>query len=508
MSEPGDQPGDARRAVTYLVVAEADQYIAIMGVLDGSVNDLSTGEVATALARAGATLNEATTNDRLDQLRRWGAVTARSDTSSAQRYADLIARNWRWSATSTGRQVHRFYNAALASTRTMREIPIASLQQVVAALADLEALDLEQPGNHPAAAQATNRLFTAHDNLDSALVGAEDALTSLADRFDLDTTGAAELKGLLVEYATRISSELDSGSTLAHRTLSGLADRFDGLAAIAVASSDAQELISRGALQASRGGRAEDWAGLMAWCAPGTGRATAFGMRLVRALPAMHANLRRLHATTGQATIRSRMLSLAQAAADPQLGAQVFTAALGDHPWRKLHGETDDTDPGQTPSWRDGPQTTIPEMLRTTGRTGARGRIAAARDHTEAAREVALRRDQRAQDRARAVAEVLADATGTLTPVAASAALDVLMSAARNTPHPDRPDRRTATADGLTCTLFHCPGQTGRLRAPTWSVATPDRIPVFHAPRTIAHPPATTTAETGPAWVELATVGA
>ena len=51
-----------------------------------------------------------------------------------------------------------------------------------------------------------------HDALDGALVGAKDVLAGLADRFDLDRDRTAELKGLLVDYATHVAVELRRGS--------------------------------------------------------------------------------------------------------------------------------------------------------------------------------------------------------------------------------------------------------------------------------------------------------
>ncbi|TMS51154.1 hypothetical protein [Mycobacterium sp. DBP42] len=53
-----------------------------------------------------------------------------------------------------------------------------------------------------------NEVFIAQDNLDSSLVGAEDTLMGLADRFDLDDDRTPELKTLLVGYAaTRVAVE-------------------------------------------------------------------------------------------------------------------------------------------------------------------------------------------------------------------------------------------------------------------------------------------------------------
>jgi hypothetical protein len=209
----------------------------------------------------------------------------------------------------------------------------------------------------------------------------------------------------------------------------------------------------------------------------------------------MHANLRRLHSSSGTATSRARALQLAKAAADPTVGTAVLLAALGDHPWRKLYDDADDSDLPRNPSWRGGPPVSVPALLRATGRTGARGRPPASRDDAAAraavaaaraqraaehAAAVAAARAQRAAEHSAAVAEVLAAQPGEqLSFRAADVALASLMAAARAGAGGDR---RTATRDGLGCTLFHSGEGVGVLRAPTWRIWLPGRVAVFHRP--------------------------
>ena len=281
--------------------------------------------------------------------------------------------------------------------------------------------------------------------------------------------------------------ELRRGSARAARALEVLAGSFGALAAVTVADSSARELIARGALTASKGGRVEDWLGLAEWCDPERGRAQRFALRLVRALPGMHANLRRLHSSTGTATSRARALALARACATSDLAPALFLAALGDHPWRKLHGDADDDDLARVPSWRAGPAVEVPELLRQTGRTGARGRPAAPRDDTAARAEVEQRRQRRQEQHDAALREILAASPdAVLSESAARLAMDTLMAAARSGP---AGPRRTANLDGLACTLFRVQGSTGALRAPTWRVWLPGRVPVFHRPGAAAVTP-------------------
>lgn len=474
---------DSRRVMTYLVVRESDDYLAVMDVLEGSVTDLTPGEVTTTLRTLGKALDSKTVETRLDALRTWGAVSARTDTSRAERYADLLARNWRYTATPAGRQTQRFYRDVLAGTPTLREIPLSSLSRVVTALEALAADMADGLGtltNSPDTVERIGALFTSHDDLDGALVGAEDALAGLADRFDLDDDRTAELKSLLVDYATRVATELESGSARAARALTTLQPQFAVLAELAVASSQARSLIERGALTASRGGRLTDWKGLRTWFDSRHGRAARFSLRLVRSLPGMHANLRRLHTSTGTVSSRSRALLFARAAADPQLGAQIWQAALGDHPWRKLHGAAEDEDLARLPTWRSGPQVTVPELLRSTGRTGPRGKGGAARDDRQARADVAAARRARQERHNVALREVLTAVPGApLSEDAAQVALASLMAAVRAGA---TGAVRTASRDTLSCSLVHTGVGVGVLRAPSWQVQLPGRHPLFHLP--------------------------
>jgi hypothetical protein len=470
---------DGRRVMTYLVVRESDDYIAIMDVLESSVSDLTPDEVAAALRAAGRALDTKVVEQRLDALAAWLAVSPRTDASRIQRYVDLLARNWRYTATPAGRQVHRFYRAVLAGTPVLREIPLTSLGRIVAAL---DALAADAVGR--AALSDVQRidhigaLFTSHDDLDGALVGAEDALAGLADRFDLDDERMAELKGLLVGYATRVAAELDAGSARAARSLEVLRPVFADLAALAVTNSEARALIERGALTASRGGRVSDWEGLATWLDAGTGRAARFSLRLVRALPGMHANLRRLHTSSGTATSRTRALGLARASAHPELGTQIWQAALGDHPWRKLHNAADDADLARLPAWRSGPQVDVPDLLRSSGRTGPRGKGGAARDDSHARADVAAARQNRLEVHDTALREILAAAPGApLSEAAARIALNSLMASVRTGA---TGTRRTASRDGLAATLIFTGDGVGVLRAPTWRVLLPGRHILFH----------------------------
>jgi len=203
----------------------------------------------------------------------------------------------------------------------------------------------------------------------------------------------------------------------------------------------------------------------------------------VQALPGMHANLRRQHSAASVATNRSRSLALARASLNPEFGAAITVAALGDHPWRKLHGAADDEQTTGSVPWRLGPKVEVPELLRLIGRGGPRGKFPAVPD-TERERELAEhKRRHRESIRSSAVKEILeqdAQLSGgsySLSEHAAREAMSVLMMAIRG-----RATRGVHhyVRNELACTVAQVQGSTGRISAPTWRILLPGRVIVFH----------------------------
>ena len=99
---------DSRLALAYLLSRASDDYIAVMDVLEASVTDMTPAEVVVALAASGHPMGETAVVQRLDRLRIWTVVSARTDHGRILRYSDIAARNWRYTPTPLGRQVQRF----------------------------------------------------------------------------------------------------------------------------------------------------------------------------------------------------------------------------------------------------------------------------------------------------------------------------------------------------------------------------------------------------------------
>lgn len=490
-----------QRAFSYLLAPQSRDYIAIMDFLEAAVNDVTAVDVSQGLRQLGIDTSVADVEQRLMQLREWHVVLGRADSSGLRVASDLLKRNWRYAATRLGRQIQRFYRGPLTADPVAREVALPSLQRIISALRSLASRFVDSPAaaattsaddDATSAGSLVTQLFVDHDALDQSLIGAEESLTGLADRFDLDLEATLELKSMLVGYATHLANELDRGAALVREYLDLLEPIFPVLARTTVEASSARKLIERGALQASRGGNLKDWEALAGWFHSSSGRTARFSLSMVRALPGMHANLRRQHSAASVATNRSRSLALARASLNPEFGAAITVAALGDHPWRKLHGVADDEQTTGSVPWRLGPKVEVPELLRLIGRGGPRGKFPSVPD-TARWRELAEhKRRHREARRSSGIKEILGHdpqsfgGSYELSEHAAREAMSVLMVAVRG-----RPTRGVhhAARDGLACTVVQVPGRTGRISAPTWRVLMPDRVIIFHgATQSVALP--------------------
>lgn len=478
-------PDDASVVFSYFLAPESADYKAIMSVLDASASAMTPSEVCYALRESGKSIPENTVEARLEQLRNWGAASGRSDHTHARRVQDLIARSFRYSATWHGRRVQRFYESVFVGSKLMREIPLLSLNTVVTSLDALV-----RPGSSTAPEWVNariNEIFTAHDDLDASMVGAEDALMNLAERFDLDNENTGELKQLLVNYATRVAKELDRAADRSARALKQLQPRFSYLAELAVSESSAADLIGRDILSASKGGAVKDWEDLAQWFDPARGRAARFNSRVLGAISTFHTNVRRLHTSGDTGTARSRALLLARACLDEQFGSQLFIAALGDHSWRKLHTEAEEPDSGRIPPWRGGPQVVVPNQLRTLGKAGVRGRAPAPIDDSEDRKQLEKQRLYLQMMYRQHLREIFAAEPGALlSDGAARVAYRMVCIAMRR---PAVSGVRNAEREGLECSLFWTGTATGVIRSPNWSILVPGREIVLHAKGTPATRP-------------------
>ena len=93
---------DERGALAYLVLGEVSDYIAIMDVLESSVNDLSPAQIVAAITNAGHVLDLDVIERRLDQLREWGNVHATTNESKVLRVSDILARQLALQRNSSG----------------------------------------------------------------------------------------------------------------------------------------------------------------------------------------------------------------------------------------------------------------------------------------------------------------------------------------------------------------------------------------------------------------------
>ncbi|MDL5198613.1 DUF2397 family protein [Streptomyces sp. ALI-76-A] len=474
-ADAGMAAGDPARVVGYVLSPLRGQYLAIMEVLEQSVDHLTPAEVRAALAAEGTELPLATVTTRLRALSdTFLAASGRPD-SEVERWHELNGARWRYSATPRGRQMQRLWTQLASDGLVPREIPMDGLSRIQQALA---AIHGDQSSN-AALSELAGQVFVEHDHLDGALVGQADMLAQLADRFNLDLRATGELKQLILEYATHVVVHLDAAVVRIHAELVRLRPRFAELAAARRGQSPAGALVARGVLAPARGLRAADWEQLLGWFSPGSGKAARFGLQLVRAIPMLHANLLRHQSVGGPATLRARALSLAVACQDPHHGRAVLRQALADRPWTKLHTVAE-ADTSEVVSWHEGPRVAALAMLRATGQSSARGAVTGRkpRDESEAVR----RRAEREARHGAAVAEVLAGA-GPLSDAACRLALRAVMAAARAL---EDSAGRIGQAEGVGCTLVAAAGVVGRVEGVRWSVLVPGRRVLFHPPVAVA----------------------
>ncbi|MEU0309128.1 DUF2397 family protein [Streptomyces cyaneofuscatus] len=473
---PGAQ--DPTRALGYTVSRARHEYAAIMGVLDQAVDHLTPAEIAVELAARGATLHPGVVAQRLKKLQETFLAVSGQPDNEIERWQELSGARWRYTATAQGRQVQRLWAVLSAEGVVQREVALDGLARIRDALTALQ-----EEGTAPEeVAKLAGQVFVEHDQLDASLVGQTDMLARLADRFDLGAEGTGELKQLIVEYATHVVVHLDREVVAVHGLLMGLRPRFAALAAGCGAQSRAGALVARGVLAPSRGAQRGDWDQLLSWFAPASGRAWRFGQQLVRAIPMMHANLRRQQSVVGPGTLRAKALSLAAACRDGQRGEAVFRASVADRPWAKLH-TCAEGEGGAVVSWHEGPRVPALAMLRASGQSSPRGQVAPRREREEAAREVAQERERVEAEKRAAAAEVLAGVFP-LTDRACRLALRAVMAAARGV---EAGGARVGHWEGVGCTLTAVRGVVGRVDGVAWSVLVPGRQVAFH-PRAAGPP--------------------
>ncbi len=454
----------------YVMSTVREEYAAIMDVLDQAVDHLTPAQISVQLEASGIDLHPGVVAQRLRALRDTFLAVSGQPDNDIERWQELNGARWRYTATAQGRQVQRLWTLLAAEGMVQREIPLDGLARIREALAALgEAVAPED------LVKLAGQAFVEHDHLDASLVGQADILAQLAVRFDLDAAGTAELKQLIVEYATHVVVHLDREVVAVHAQLVRLRPRFAELAAACRAQSRAGALVARGVLAPSRGAQEGDWEQLLSWFAPASGRSARFGLQLVRAIPMMHANLRRQQSVAGPGTLRAKALSLAAACRDARRGEAVFRASLADRPWVKLH-TCAEGEGGEVVSWHAGPRVPALAMLRASGQSGPRGTVAPRRDRAQAAREVARERERVEAEQRAAVAEVVAGVFP-LSDGACRLALRAVMAAARGV---EVGGVRAGRAGGVGCVLTAVEGALGRVDGVGWSVLVPGRQVAFH----------------------------
>ena len=382
-------------AVRYLTAESNRDYVAIMDVLVDASFDLTPSKVSDHLAVVGIDLPVDITRQRLIKLHQWQVVSETTALDSFSSFKDFQASRQEYAVNALGRAVHHFFRTTLAGDQRPRAVDLNHLQTVVRALETL-ADDIYM--SDTAFAENISTLFTSHEQLDAALIGAADTLSALMIRFDLDDDGAAELRGMLNAYSTSLQYELDMATDRGHKALTKIRPNFPLLADRYASVSVGADLVASGTLIGQRGTVVDHWRTLDHWMDPRDGRAERFNRDMRRAVPTFVTNVRRL-LETNRGSTRDRAIALAKAAGDATHAAALFATATGDHSWTKFaHISIDEPQSAPYPSWEHGALVPLPRFTKHGAATGGRGRTAGPRDDSAA----------RAQARAEREAELAA----------------------------------------------------------------------------------------------------
>ncbi|MBI2710278.1 MAG: TIGR02677 family protein [Actinobacteria bacterium] len=399
---------DRLQALRAATEENAPAYAAILGALvaarDRYEVELRTEQIAAALAAEGHPVDNV--DPALEQLRRWGNVTATHDTARVARLEDFRRRRSLWQLTAAGQAAHDAIVAVLGASErsgSLQRTLFREIRDNLGALAT--AVDAADP----------DATYLRLRDLDGALrelaANARDfhaAIAQLRREHEVDPTRFLAYKHQLIEYLEQFLEHLATQRTLIVRLVEGVEARgVDRLVELAAAGDDSAGLFGEVDLAARWRQR---WQGLAAWFVAAPGRRagaeelTAATTSAIRDLLDL---LRRLTESARRPITRaSELVHLARWFArlgDDGDADALFDAAFG--LGRTVHLGQPDPDPDRTgaaTSWWAAEPVDVPVTLREHGRHASPGRPGKAEDY--AATKAWLAAEHRAAQAARAEA--------------------------------------------------------------------------------------------------------
>jgi uncharacterized protein (TIGR02677 family) len=409
------------RLYAYATAPEAASYVEIMRLFAGA---LLAEWSAHDLVDRGVDLPVEVLEQRLRYLEANGNLLASPREVRVTSIAEYQRQPARYTATSLGVRVHRQVEEVLAAAGGAREVP----RELLAAVAHRLTTLASQPASELAAAdpgelaETVSTLFLQFETFAGAVTDFYSYVGSVLARADLDDDEWLGFKHLLVDYLETIVDSVTRHTATIRLALDRLEPHV-GLIVERVAAADPALERLRAAspggddVERARGRTAADWAELRAWFGtPGDKSAGAHQLRAAatRAVGALLANVKRMNAASSRETsLRRHFVRLACwfDAATPDDAHVLYTSAFGLYSARHL-GVLLDPDIAEalpaTVSWWRSPPAPVPVSIRERGDRAARGRVVRVADHRAQKERLAAERRHQAQQRARAVAELVA----------------------------------------------------------------------------------------------------
>lgn len=394
------------RLYAYVTAPEADDYLAIMSAFTQA---LLVEWSAQDVVDHGVDLPAEVVAARCRSLAEHGNLLLSPREVRVTSIAEYQSQPARYSVSALGARLHREVEAFLAVTGGAREVPRELLALIAEGLAGLD-----PDGDARALAGAVSTIFAQFQDFACSVTDFYTYIGSVLTRSDLDGDEWSGFKALLIDYLESIVESVRLHSPAIAAALARLHPRIDDVVArIGDAGFAALEASTPGGegTQRAQGRRREDWSDLEKWFAgPGSRQLREAAHRAVGSLLS---SLKRINsASTNEASLRRHFLKLAGwfDGATPAEAHVLAAAAFGAYPSRHLGVPLDadlDAAVPATASWWRSPPAPVPVALRERGERQPRGRSARAADHDLQKRLLLQRREQEAERRDAACAELV-----------------------------------------------------------------------------------------------------
>ncbi len=409
------------RLYAYATAPEAGSYVAIMRLFAGA---LLAEWSAHDLADRGLEIPAEVIEQRLRYLEQNGNLMASPREVRVTSIAEYQRQPARYTATSLGVRVHRQVEEVLAAAGGAREVPRELLAAVAHQLTRLAAMPPnELAAMEPAAiAETVSTVFLQFEAFAAAVTDFYSYVGSVLVRADLDDEEWLGFKRLLLDYLETIIDSVARHTSAIRLALDQLEPVVPAIVDLVAKADPAIERLRSAspggeAVERARGRSEEDWVELREWFGAATDRtcgAQQLRAAAVRAVGALLANVKRMNAASSRETsLRRHFLRLAGwfDRSTPADAHVLFTSAFALYGARHL-GVTLDPEVADalpaTASWWQAPGAPVPISLRARGDRNPRGRVVRVADHRAQKERLVAARRQEAEERERAVQELLA----------------------------------------------------------------------------------------------------